>query len=372
MVRPLRFGALLLAAAAPAVCQTPISAPAPTPVPGFTERVEVNIRTIFAVVVDPKGLAGRPLGPGDVQVLEDGIPAQVIGVDPDLRPVPKTIEPPPGPGAASSAPAETRPAGPIQTLPQFLYVDTALMHKTSVKHVAEAVEKNLDAILSRGSLEIVVADPDPKIFMSRTSDAAEIRRRLEELSRKVSGRERMLDIRRDLNPRIDANPASRGPALGGSPAPGARAIRDAGGDRARRADARTARSLGRRERIGASRDRLPGRRRLRHEPRRLLGEPAPGRRIHGADGAGKPDSQRNGRRDSKARCAIFEDSGRVRIHGGHARARPPGRDPRGGREPRGSAARIAGAARTTLLPPIRTSGPGARCVSSRTRREAKS
>lgn len=213
MVRPLRFGALFLAVAAPAVCQT--APPGPTPVSGYTERVEVNIRTIFAVVVDPKGLAGRPLGPGDVQVLEDGIPAQVIGVDP-IRPVPKTMQPPSpaGPGTVPSPPPEARPAGPIQTLPQFLYVDTALMHKTSVKHVAEAVEKNLDAILSRGSLEIVVADPDPKVFMARTSDAAEIRRKLEELSRKVSGRERMLDIRRDLNPRVDPN----GYAAGGQAA----------------------------------------------------------------------------------------------------------------------------------------------------------
>ena len=112
MVRPLRFGALLLAVAAPALCQAPrtTSAPAPTPVPGFTERVEVNIRTIFAVVVDPKGLAGRPLGPADVQVLEDGIPAQVIGVDP-IRPVPRPIEAPAtGPDAVPSPPSETRAA----------------------------------------------------------------------------------------------------------------------------------------------------------------------------------------------------------------------------------------------------------------------
>jgi hypothetical protein len=148
-------------------------------------------------------------------VLEDGIPAQVLGVDP-IRPAVRTTAPPAGQTAATvTAPTEKAPAGPIQTLPQFLYVDTSLMHKQSVKYVAEAVEKNLDAILSRGALEIVVADPDPTVFMTRTSDAADIRRKLEELSRKVSGRERMLDIRRDLNPRVDANGYAAGAQAAG-------------------------------------------------------------------------------------------------------------------------------------------------------------
>ncbi|MDQ6894394.1 MAG: hypothetical protein M3167_17180 [Acidobacteriota bacterium] len=205
MRRPVGLGVLLALAAAAAPSQT--QTPTPTSVPGFAERVEVNVRTIFAVVVDPKGRAlGRPLGPGDIEVLEDGIPAQVLGVDP-IRPVgagstPSAAAPASPPASTSTKPA---PSGPIQTLPQFLYVDTSLMRKQSVKQVAETVEKNLEAILSRGLLEIVVADPDPKVFTTRTGDAAEIRRKLEELSRKVSGRERMLDIRRDLNPRIDAN-----------------------------------------------------------------------------------------------------------------------------------------------------------------------
>jgi hypothetical protein len=208
--RPLGLGVLLALAAAAASSQTQT----PTPVPGFAERVEVNVRTIFAVVVDPKGQAlGRPLGPGDIEVLEDGIPAQVLGVDP-IRPVtagstPSAVAPASPPASTSTKPV---PSGPIHTLPQFLYVDTSLMRKQSVKQVAETVEKNLEAILSRGPLEIVVADPDPKVFLARTSDASQIRGKLSELSRTVSGRERMRDIRRDLDPRIGGNAAPGGPA----------------------------------------------------------------------------------------------------------------------------------------------------------------
>jgi len=211
--RPTGLGVLFALAAAAAPSQTQ----APTPVPGFAERVEVNVRTIFAVVVDSKGRAlGRPLGPGDVEVLEDGIPAQVLGVDP-IRPL-ASGSPAPSAGAPPApsvpAPAKPLPAGPIQTLPQFLYVDTSLMRKQSVKEVAETVEKNLEAILSRGPLEIVVADPDPKVFLARTSDASQIRGKLSELARNVSGRERMRDIRRDLDPRIGGNAVTAARAEG--------------------------------------------------------------------------------------------------------------------------------------------------------------
>jgi hypothetical protein len=212
--RLLPLGVLLALAASASPAQTSAPAPTPTRVPGFAERVEVNVRTIFAVVVDSKSRAlGRPLGPGDVEVLEDGIPAHVLGVDTIRPPASGSPSPSAEAPAAPSGPAVSKaPAGAIQTLPQFLYVDTSLMRKQSVKEVAEAVEKDLDAILSRGPLEIVVADPDPKVFLARTSDAAQIRARLSDLARTVSGRERMKDIRRDLDPRIGGN-APPGSAL---------------------------------------------------------------------------------------------------------------------------------------------------------------
>jgi hypothetical protein len=50
--------------------------------PGFTEKVEVNVRTVLAVVTDAKGKPlEKPLTIEDVEVLQDGIPAKVLGVD---------------------------------------------------------------------------------------------------------------------------------------------------------------------------------------------------------------------------------------------------------------------------------------------------
>ena len=348
MRRPLALGVLLALAAGAAPSQTQT----PTPVPGFAERVEVNVRTIFVVVVDSKGRAlGRPLGPGDVEVLEDGIPAQVLGVD-TIRPLAAgspaaSAALPASPSAATSP--KPAPAGPIQTLPQFLYVDTSLMQKQSVKRVAETVEKNLEAILSRGPLEIVVADPDPKVFLARTSDASQIRGKLSELSRTVSGRERMRDIRRDLDPRIGGNAVTAARSEGIQ-----RQARARAGMREEIALVRQ--TLDRLDRwaagtVRASRDRLPRGRRLRREPGGLLGEPAPGRRKHGAAGAGQPVSKRGRRRDPVARGPLREDARRGGLHGGDARARPSRRDVRGRRGEHGQAQRQSAA------PAVRRSAP---------------
>lgn len=78
MTRPgpfLRALTLSVSVAAAAAAQTQQT-------PGFTEKVEVNVRTILAVVTDGKGKPiERPLSIEEVEVLEDGIPAKVLGVD---------------------------------------------------------------------------------------------------------------------------------------------------------------------------------------------------------------------------------------------------------------------------------------------------
>ena len=77
-LRALVLFAFVAAAAAAQTQQQP---------PGFTEKVEVNVRTILAVVTDTKGKPiERPLSVEEVEVLEDGIPAKVLGVD-VVRPV---------------------------------------------------------------------------------------------------------------------------------------------------------------------------------------------------------------------------------------------------------------------------------------------
>jgi hypothetical protein len=170
------------------------------PPPGFTETVEVNVRTILAVVTDAKGKPiERPLSVEEVEVLEDGVPAKVLGVD-VVRPA-KTA----GSEAGKEIPkTEVSPAAPpaevLSRMPQILYLDASLLQKQSVKKVCEMTAKNLDALLARGPLEIVLADPEPKTVLPSTADPAPVRAALASLAKTAQGRDRLLDVRADFLP----------------------------------------------------------------------------------------------------------------------------------------------------------------------------
>ena len=111
---------------------------------------------------------------------EDGKTLTVIAVEP-LRggaiPAPS-----PGPSEApSSQTAATTPPG--NGLPQYLYVDPAGLWRRSPFLVAQAIEQNLDALLRVGPLEIVLADPEPRILLASSSDPARVRASLAAVSK---------------------------------------------------------------------------------------------------------------------------------------------------------------------------------------------
>lgn len=167
--------------------------------PGFTEKVEVNVRTVLAIVTDAKGKPiERPLTVEDVEVLEDGIPAKVLGVD-AVRPAKRAGST----AGKASLRKEVPPAAPpevIARVPQILYLDASLLQKQSVKKVCEMTAKNLDPLLSRGPLEIVLADPEPQTVLPSTADPGPIRGALASLAKSAYGRNRLLDVRADFIP----------------------------------------------------------------------------------------------------------------------------------------------------------------------------
>ena len=175
-----------------------VGAPAQQQPPGFTEKVEVNVRTVLAVVTNAKGKpVERPLSVEEVEVLEDGIPAKVLGVD-VVRPV-KTA----GSAGIEHPRTESTPAAPAEAfarMPQILYLDASLLQKQSVKKVCEMTAKNLDALLARGPLEIVLADPEPKTVLPGTADPAAVRAALASLAKTARGRDRVLEVRADFIP----------------------------------------------------------------------------------------------------------------------------------------------------------------------------
>jgi hypothetical protein len=178
----------------------------------YVERVEVNVRTVLVRITDRKGQAPTPPpGIGDLEVLEDGAPMTVLGVDPARPPGP------PLPAALQALPGKPAPAGPPEPasagIPQHLYVDTTLLEPGSVERLVSAFENNLDVVLANGPLEIVVADPQPRQALPASRDEHTVRRALQELGRTVAGKQSLIVLRRqtidhlrnDLCPNFELN-----------------------------------------------------------------------------------------------------------------------------------------------------------------------
>ena len=172
----------------------------------FTEKVEVNVRTILVITTNAKGKPiERPLAEEEVVVLEDGIPAKVLAVEPvralkgtETRRPAITLMP------EAAAPAESPP---VERVFQVLYLDASLLQKQSVKKVCEMVGKNLEPILARGPMEIVLADPEPVSVLAPTVQAAAVREALASLARTSHGRDRLYDVRTDFIPGTSAKSA---------------------------------------------------------------------------------------------------------------------------------------------------------------------
>ena len=185
--------AALIASIAFAVAQEPPPSQKP-----FTESVEVRVRTVLVFITDAKGKPlAKPPSVADLRVMEDGKPAEIVAIEPARSSAspPSVTESRSGaqaPAATSAAPAPT-----AARIPQYLYVDTTAVQQRSVPRIAKTVEKDLSAILANGPLEIVVADPDPKVLLASTSKEAAIRDTLASLPSVAVGKQRIYDARRD-------------------------------------------------------------------------------------------------------------------------------------------------------------------------------
>lgn len=191
MRRSLVLIGLVAASIAMAFAQEP-----PTQKP-FTESVEVRVRTVLVFITDAKGKPlAKPPTPADLRVIEDGKPAEVVAVEParTIGSAPARPEP-----AAAPVPVATPATAPppASRIPQYLYVDTTSVQQRSVPRIAATVEKDLPAILANGPLEIVVADPEPKVLLASTSNEAALRGVLEKLPSVAVGKQRIYQARKD-------------------------------------------------------------------------------------------------------------------------------------------------------------------------------
>ena len=162
----------------------------------YVEKVEVRVRTVLVFITDARGrpLTTRP-APTDLRVTENGKPAEVLAIE---RARPTAVPAAPAPGATvAPAPSSTASAPTLAVVPQYLYLDTTTLRLQSVPRIVKTLGNHLDAVLANGPLEVVVADPEPRVTLPSTRDAAAVRATLEKLPTTAVGKQRVYDARRD-------------------------------------------------------------------------------------------------------------------------------------------------------------------------------
>ncbi len=116
--------------------------------PAFTGAIDV--REVGVVVASPEGTPLRSVRPEDLLVFEDGAPRQVIKAEP-LRP---------GGGAA-----------PWRLV---LYFDRTLAGARTVHDAALVLARQAKDLVELGPVEIVTANPEPRVELAATQDAGSL------------------------------------------------------------------------------------------------------------------------------------------------------------------------------------------------------
>ncbi len=125
--------------------------------PGYTETVEVKVRTVIAIVTDAQGK--RPvLAPSasDLEVLEDGAPAEIVAVELLPRPRSSAAGVPSSSALPPDVAAESKIAPPVS---QVLYVDPQFVYRGSAHTYLQTLLPVIEAMAAREPLRVVVAGP---------------------------------------------------------------------------------------------------------------------------------------------------------------------------------------------------------------------
>ncbi|MGZ5429400.1 MAG: hypothetical protein ACXWFS_10350, partial [Thermoanaerobaculia bacterium] len=166
----------------------------------FRARAEVTLRTVRVVLTtrDGKPLP-KPPSPNDIEVLEDRKKAEVFDVERLF-----SKEAPPAGATTAPAAAEEEAAAKPRTVRQVVYIETTFLSTSAVKEAARALDELAPKLVANGPLEIVVADPEPKVYLAATREIAKIRAALKTMGSSVPGRDwlasqRVEDAKKAMN-----------------------------------------------------------------------------------------------------------------------------------------------------------------------------
>ncbi len=173
------------------------------PTRSFADRVDVTVVELMIDVRDKKGLRVSGLEPEDFEVLEDGMPMVVLGVDYPLSPAAPVPAVGPREAATSSPLAAPEAADPPPDRWRFLiYVDLPLTRKRTLRRAVKTLVGQVDELVALGPIEVVTANPQPRMVLPFSRDAGRVREALDSLQEGAGGHQ-LVRIRREFLRHMD-------------------------------------------------------------------------------------------------------------------------------------------------------------------------
>ena len=190
------LGAVLLAV--PALAQEPREPEEPAD--AFVDRINVTAVELMIDVRDDEGRSVLGLEPTDFEVLEDGKPMKVLGLD--YPPRPAARRPAVSPLDPAALEAAAAPTAARERWRFLVYFDMPLTQRRTLRRGTEALLAQVRELVALGPVEVVVADPVPRVMLPFTRDAEELRQALAEVRRLPNDPE-VVRIRRGFLTQMD-------------------------------------------------------------------------------------------------------------------------------------------------------------------------
>jgi Ca-activated chloride channel homolog len=156
----------------------------------FSGQAQVTAVDLIVDVRDEGGRVPADLRPEDFVVLEDGAEKRVVAVEAFAAgaAAPSALERP-----ASRVPAAEETAWTWRTV---LYVDQVLASSGSIRRAAQTLAQQAGDLTRLGTVEIVAADPDPRLVLAETRSARLVEQTLLDVAREVAGRDAVGRLRK--------------------------------------------------------------------------------------------------------------------------------------------------------------------------------
>ena len=156
----------------------------------FSERTQVTAVDLVIDVRDANGNVPADLTADDFEVREDGDVKRVVAVE---RFAGGTRVAPLERGSASAPRAIEEPAW---TWHSVIYIDQTLSTSGSIRRATDTLAQQAGELTRLGTVEIVAADPNPRVVLPATRSARLVEQTLQQLSGDLAGRDAVGRVRK--------------------------------------------------------------------------------------------------------------------------------------------------------------------------------